>query len=197
MKSLFLSIAGFVSLCASAQQHISINNSITDNGKNLSIVITGTVNGKPVDYNRTFDVSGMSKAQKHALQERVYDSLGLSSPAEPVAAPAPPAPIAPLAPVEPTEPVSLVAVEAPAAPVISAKSQYTQVYAIGGEHPFTKEIGYDPKTGILHMKYRFTKNGEQITKEKSVDAKNTSQQQKEQIIKKYEKEIGVLQPEII
>ena len=85
----------------------------------------------------------------------------------------------------------------PVAPVISSRSQYAETYTIGGDHPYTKEIKYNPQSGILYMKYRFVKNGEEITVEKSVDAKDKSREEREQIIKAYEKEIGVAKPEII
>jgi hypothetical protein len=190
MKSLFFVLGCFISLSVAAQKHISVNQDIDDNGKQLSIKVKGTINGKAVDYSRVFDVSGMAKEQKDALKERVFDSLGL---------PMPVAPLAPLAPATPraiVEPIAPVEVNSPV-PVITAKSEYADIYIIGGDHPFTKETRYNPKTGLLYMKYRFIKNGEEITVEKSVDAKDKSKEEKDQIIKKYEKEIGVLQTGII
>jgi len=191
MKSVLVIIAGFLTISVAAQQkNVSISHSINDDGNTLSVKIKGTVDGKPVDYNRTFDVTGMSKAQKDALKERVYDSLGLPSPVAPVPPIAPTAPrvVIMAAPAPPAEPV---------APVISSRSQYAETYTIGGDHPYTKEIKYNPQSGILYMKYRFVKNGEEITVEKSVDAKDKSREEREQIIKAYEKEIGVAKPEII
>jgi hypothetical protein len=188
MKLLFFVVAGCISFSVTAQKNISVDNSINDDGKQLSIKIKGTINGKVVDFNRTFDVSGMDKEQKNALKERVYDSLGL---------PLPIAPRAPEAPVAPHAVVELVAPAEPGTPVITSKSQYAESYIVGGNHPFTKEITYNPKTGLLYMKYRFLKNAEEITVEKSVDAKGKSKEERDEIIKKYEKEIGVLQPEII
>ena len=195
MKSITLIIAGFLSLSVSAQQkNISINHSINDNGKTLSIKIKGTVDSKPVDYNRTFDVSGMTKEQRDAITRNVYDSLGLPDPT------APRAPLAPLGPLSPRATLELSAPaepNSPAPPVVSSKSQYAESYAIGGDHPYTKEIRYNPKTGILYMKYRFVKDGEETISEKSIDAKDKSREERELIIKKYEREIGVAQPEII
>jgi len=188
MKPILIVLASFVSFSAIAQKKISLNQDINDNGKNLSIKIKGTINEKPIDYNRTFDVTGMTKEQKDELKRRIYDSLGL------------PVPVVPRAPLEPHNTITLSAPaepSAPAVPVISSKSQYAESYTVGGDHPFTKEITYNPKTGILFMKYWFIKNGEEVTVEKSVDAKGKSKEEKDQIIKKYEKEIGILQPEII
>lgn len=197
MKSLLVIIAGFLTVSVAAQQkNVSINHSINDDGKTLSIKVKGTVDGKPVDYSSTFDVTGMSKAQRDALKERVYDSLGLPSPVAPVP------PVPPIAPHMVVAPHIVIVPEPappaePVPPVISSRSQYTETYTIGGDHPYTKEIKYNPKSGILYMKYRFVKNGEEVTVEKSVDAKDKSREEREQVIKAYEKEIGVAKPEII
>ena len=45
------------------------------------------------------------------------------------------------------------------------------------------------------MKYRFTKKGEDVTYERTVDAKDKSKEERNEIIKKYEKEIGLLKTE--
>ena len=196
MKSLLVIIAGFLSLTVIAQKkNVSINHTINDDGKTLSIKIKGTINDKPVDYSRTFDVSGMTKEQRNAIKRNVYDSLGLADPVAPRAPLKPHTPLAPQVLIEPVAPLEPIA---PAtAPIVSSKTQYTETYAIGGDHPYTKEIKYNPKTGLLYMKYRFIKNGEETTEEKSVDAKDKSKEERDQIIKKYEKEIGMLPPEIV
>jgi len=196
MKSLLVIIAGFLSLTVIAQKkNVSINHTINDDGKTLSIKIKGTINDKPVDYSRTFDVSGMTKEQRDAIKRNVYDSLGLADPVAPRAPLKPHTPLAPQVLIEPVAPLEPIA---PAtAPIVSSKTQYTETYAIGGDHPYTKEIKYNPKTGLLYMKYRFIKNGEETTEEKSVDAKDKSKEERDQIIKKYEKEIGLLPPEIV
>ena len=198
MKSLFIVIAVFCSLSVVAQKkHVSINQTINDDGKTLSIKIKGTSDGKPVDYDRTFNVSGMTQDQKDELKQRVYDSLGIELPIPPVAPRAPIAPRASLTLTAPAIPATPAVPAEPGAPTVSARSEYSEMYAIGGEHPYTKEIRYNPKTGLLYMKYRFIKNGEETTVEKSIDAKDKSKEERDTIIKKYEREIGVAQPEII
>ncbi len=47
------------------------------------------------------------------------------------------------------------------------------------------------------MKYRFVKNKEEISMEKSIEAKGKSKQERDELIKKYEKEIGIAKPGII
>lgn len=184
MKLILSVIAALFSLGLYAQKNISIHQNIDDNGGQLSIKVKGTINGNPVDYDRSFDVTGLSKEQRDAIKRKVYDSLGLADPTVPMK------PLKLLKPVSP-------------APVVEAnstnpsKGEYSQLYTVGGDHPYTKEIRYNFKTGLLFMKYRFIKNGEEVTVEKSIDAKDSTKEEREQIIRKYEKEIGVAHPEIV
>jgi len=138
----------------------------------------------------------------------VYDSLGVPKPVVPIApippvapeltltAPAAPASVAvelnePVAPVSPVIELKESVPAAPGAPVVYSKSEFSETYAIGGDNPYTKEIKYNPKSGMLYMKYRFVKNGEEVTYEKSVEARKASKTERSDIITKYEKEIGV------
>ena len=183
MKSLLVIMAVFSSMAISAQKNISISHTINDNGNQLSIKINGTVNGRAVDYDKTFDVTGLNKDQRNAIKHHVYDSLGLPDPVGPKA----PLKLSPSAVPEPTPP----------APVISSGNQFSELYAMGGDHPYTKEVKYNPVTGLLYMKYRFIKKGEEVTVEKSVEAKDTTKEERAQMVRKYEREIGILPPEII
>ena len=192
---LFLAVT-LVSLNALAQKNISITHSINDDGNRLSIIIKGTANGKPIDYNRVFNVSNMNTAERNALKERVYDSLGLSAPTPPHPPIAPRQPITTRESVTVTEPVATGPPLAPNAPVISATSGYSELYSIGGDHPYTKEIRYNPATGMLTMKYRFMKNKEEVTIEKTIDAKDKSKEERDEIIRKYEREIGIVKREV-
>ena len=196
MKSLFLVISCGLALAATAQRHISINQQITDDGKTMTISIAGISEQKPINYKRTFDVAGMSPAEKDALKARVYDSLGLPLPVAPNAALEPHAPArlvnAAMAPIEPLAPL------APMPPtLLMSTSPYQHTYAIGGTHPYTKEVKYNPGTGMLTLKYRFIKKGKEVAAEKTIDAAGNSQEQRDQIIRSYEKEIGLVPPEII
>lgn len=73
------------------QQKASI--SIEDDDRRLSIQVEATIQGKPVSYNRRFDVTGMSRAQKDALRNRVLDSLGVGQRAPLPLSTTPPPPI--------------------------------------------------------------------------------------------------------
>lgn len=78
-----------VSLTATAQTALpaTLTARIDDDDRRLSIQIDGTKAGHTVQYARTFDVTGMSRSQKDALQDQVLDSLGLGdSPTPPPSA---------------------------------------------------------------------------------------------------------------
>ena len=95
MKLLLTSLFLALSLSAMAQQSRTSNlrTSIDDDDKTMTIEVEGTVNGKPVSYNRRFRVTGMGEAEKEALKNRVFDSLGLGeAPRSPMIAAPPPAP---------------------------------------------------------------------------------------------------------
>jgi hypothetical protein len=179
MKSFIFATLLLISISMVAQKNVSINHSINDDGKKLDIKIKGTVNGKPVDYDRSFDVNGMNKEEKDAIKRNIYDSLGLP---DPTVAPAPLSAMAPL--------TTFSAPGADGGPRIVSKDQYSEFYTEGGKHPYTKEIRYNVKTGLLFMKYRFQKNGKSVTSEKSVNARDKSKEEREQIIKAYENDIG-------
>lgn len=98
MKTILTSL--LLGLCVSAlaqpsrssMTHMSIN----DDDKELSIQVEGTVNGKDINYNRRFNVAGLSSAQKDALKNSVFDSLGLGEAPRLPKPPKPPKP--PVAP---------------------------------------------------------------------------------------------------
>jgi len=71
----------------------NLRTSIDDDDKTMAIEVEGTANGKPISYNRRFRVAGMGEAEKEALKNRVFDSLGLGeAPRSPMIAAPPPAP---------------------------------------------------------------------------------------------------------
>lgn len=79
----------------------SVHTSISDDDKELSISVRGTINGKYVDFDRTYDVSNLSEKEKNKLKRSIGDSLGVNlSPTVPLP-PLPPTP--PLPPLPPHE----------------------------------------------------------------------------------------------
>lgn len=86
----------FLSLCvlgaslsamAQTNSSASVNTTINDDGKTMSIQVTGERNGKSIRYNRAFDVAKLKPAEKEAMKNRILDSLGVGE-----APPAPPKP---------------------------------------------------------------------------------------------------------
>ncbi|WP_234736842.1 hypothetical protein [Tellurirhabdus bombi] len=170
MKLLFTSLIMGTSLVALAQDN-SISRSISDNGKTLSIRVKGTQNGKNYDYDRSFDVSNLDKAARNDLSNRILDSLGL----EKLSVPSPPS-----------------APSAPSAPKVSVQSASTQKRnSADGQNPFSKEVSYSSSSGELLLRYKFKRDGKDVLFERTIDARNKSEQERQQLISEVEKEIGV------
>lgn len=84
MKTLAILLLSTFSLSASAQTKKSdVKQSVSDDGKTMHITVKSSKNGKAINYDRTFAVTGMSKRQKDALLKRVNDSLGVNPPPAP------------------------------------------------------------------------------------------------------------------
>ncbi|CAG5003533.1 hypothetical protein DYBT9275_03173 [Dyadobacter sp. CECT 9275] len=178
-KFLTILFAGVTSL-AIAQDKIELSRSIDDNGTTLRISIKGTLNGKRIDYQQTFDVDGMSKGERMELRERILDSLGMAKVE---------APVRPVPPVPPTG--TTVSISGGQEPVVSATDQFAQSYAVGGDRPYTKQIKYNPDNGQMYMRYRFNKNDEEFSYEKTLDASGKSEDERLRIIRDFERQIGV------
>ena len=201
MKTLTITLLALISSAAIAQK-TAISRSINDNGKTLSIRINGTVNGKPIDYDRTFDVASLSKDERNALREHILDSLNVSMPEPPrppVAPRASRAPLTPRAPFTPTAPLpptpptppNSVAIMSSDQSVVSVTNGDNQAMAVGGKHPYTKEVKYDSNSGQLYLRYKFQKDGDDFIYERTIDAPNKSQQERQRMIDGIEQEIGV------
>jgi hypothetical protein len=88
MKTLFSALF-FALLTATVALAQSANNlavSVSDNRQTLTISVDGEQNGKPLRFERTYNVAALSDSARDALKTRILDSLGLAR----VAAPLPP-----------------------------------------------------------------------------------------------------------
>ena len=94
MKSLIPPLLLLAGTLANAQQvsYRNVNTSINENGKDqLSIQIQAErTDGEQLRYNRTFNVAGLTNAQKETLKHKVLDSLGLNTAPPPPGVPMPP-----------------------------------------------------------------------------------------------------------
>ena len=196
MNTLIITLVALSTSVAIAQHQNSLSRSINDDGKTLSIRIKGTVDDKPIDYDRTFDVSGLTRDERDALREHVLDSLHVSMPVPPKrplgprAALAPRAPRAPLPPVAPGHSESLTLMNSDQS-VVSVTNGDNMAVAVGGKQPYTKEVNYNSESGQLHLRYRFRKDGDDFTYDRTLDVQNKSQQERQRIIDDIEKTIGV------
>ncbi|GAB4010015.1 hypothetical protein GCM10028808_19940 [Spirosoma migulaei] len=199
MKTLVTAFLALSASVAMAQHGTSISRNINDDGKTLSIRVKGTVDDKPIDYDRTFDVSNLNKDERDALREHILDSLNVSMPAPPRPPRAPRASLAPHAPMPPRAPIAPRALRSPESTAIISSDQETvsvtngdnQTMAVGGKHPYTKEVKYNSDAGQLYLRYKFQKDGDDVTYERTIDVQNKSQQERQRLIEDIEKSIGV------
>jgi hypothetical protein len=81
----------------------SLSTSISDDDNELSIHVKGTINGKYVNFDRTYNVADLSEKEKNKLIRSVGDSLGVNLNHAPLAPMTPPLPALPPSP--PTPPL--------------------------------------------------------------------------------------------
>ena len=181
MKTIVLLGLTFTGSLAFAQ-HRSISTSTNDDGKTMSISIHGTIDGRSIDFSRTFDVAHMSKAERKELRTHILDSLGLDMPVPPVP-PVPPTP--PTPPVPPVPPVP---------PTEYSDESIRRTHNpidLEGEKPVSKEVNYNSGTGQLFMRYRFKKDGEEVIYERTINAAEKSEAERKRIVENIEKELGI------
>ena len=184
MKKVLTIVLAGVSTLAFAQKKMDLSRSIDDDGKQLSISVHGTVDGKRIDYEKTFSVADLNNEERNNLTERILDSLGL----EKIEAPSPP----PQAPQPPRPPVHFSANGADHhEPVMVWEDESEQTNAVNHSKPLAKEVKYNSESGELFMHYQFMKNGEEFIFEKTVNATQMTVKQRENIIKDFEKEIAL------
>lgn len=186
MKKILTILLAGVSTLASAQHKIDLSRSVDDNGRNLTIRVNGTIDGKAIDYEKTFRVAGLSKEEKAEIKEKVFDSLGIN-----VETPAPPrAPRAPRSypPQQPSAHLSA-GVSEGLSSVILSDSDQAKDNSTAKSKPFSKEVKFNDETGELYLRYQFMKGGEEFIYEKTVDASSKSSRQRDNIIRNFENEI--------
>lgn len=169
-----------------AQQHRSISSSTNDDGKTMSIRIHGTIDGRSINFDRTYDVAHLSKTERKELRTHIFDSLGIEAP-KPLVPPVPPTP-----PTPPTPPIP------PTPPTPPSGVTYSDGYDRSGyiapkplKDGFEKEVKYNSETGELFMRYRFNKDGEEVIYERTINAADKSEKERNNIIEKIEQELGL------
>ncbi|GLU51728.1 hypothetical protein Dfri01_11890 [Dyadobacter frigoris] len=177
MKKYFIILLTTVNSIAFGQSR-SVSKSIEDDGKSMSIHISGTIDGQTITYDHTFDLSFLAKSERMALKEEVLDSLDLSFP------PAPKSPMTPLFDEEP-EPEIYKKHENR----VTERTENTQIEICDKKQPFSKQIKYNAE-GQMYMHYQFVKNGEDFDYERTLNANGKSERERQRIIAETEQEIG-------
>lgn len=166
-----------ITVMAQKSSKSSLSETIQDDGKTLSVKITGDVNGRTVNYSNKFNVKGMSSAEKDALTKRITDSLGIKSSHQP-STPTPPA----------TNSRRVYAFTAPDAPDAPAapKAPRTKIY----EHRDIKSsINDDGET--MYLKFKGTVNDKPVKYERILDVKGKSAKEKNDLIKGITDSLGI------
>jgi len=81
MKILYTLLLSACSMAVMAQTKTNRSRTsqrISDDGKTMHFSISGDVNGNAIDYDKSFDVTILSQAEKDALKQRIADSLGIA-----------------------------------------------------------------------------------------------------------------------
>ncbi|WP_090151303.1 hypothetical protein [Dyadobacter soli] len=220
MKKILTILLAGVSTLAIAQKRAYLSRSIDDDGKKLSIKVSGTLDGKDVDINKTFDVEGMSQEDREALRDKVLSSIAegnleLPAPKAPckesvaVATPKPKHKLKPKSPVPPVAPEPSAgewsdddaSADEPETMAFSSNEMNAEMVSSGkgfikepvSKDPkgFTKHVRYNSETGEMFVKYRFTKDGDEYIYEKTVNAADKSEKERLKIIEKFESEMGL------
>lgn len=192
-KFLTILLAG-VSTLAIAQKRVNLSRSIDDDGKTLSIKASGTVDGKSVDYSRSFNVEDMNKEEREELREKVLESIAagnfnLPEPPHRANADSPVAPPKPAIAPAP-EPMVFSSNEANAE-IISSGKGYIKEPVSNDPKGYSKQVRFNPDSGEMFLKYRFMKNDEEFIYEKTVNAAEKSEKERLRIIEDFEDEIAL------
>jgi hypothetical protein len=192
MKTFSLFGLALVSSLAIAQ-HRSISSSTNDDGKTMSIRIHGTIDGKTIDFDRTYDVANLSKTERKELRAHILDSLGLDMPVPPTPPTPPTPPVPPTPPTPPTPPVPPVPpIESSDSYRVSSQSTHKHTQTItGNDQLFDKEVKYSAESGQLFVHYRYIKNGEEVLYERTLNALNKSAAERQRIVEGIEKELDL------
>jgi hypothetical protein len=79
-KTCLVSLSVAVAVISCSSHDTKITKSVQHHGNDMNVQAHAVINGRKVyDYDKTFDVSGLSKQQKDSLYKHVTDSLDQST----------------------------------------------------------------------------------------------------------------------
>ncbi|KQS33490.1 hypothetical protein [Dyadobacter sp. Leaf189] len=174
---------------ALAQKKCHLSRSIDDDGKTMSIRVTGTIDGREINFSRSFDVAELSRDERTELRDEVMESiasgeLDVPEPPQPVEAPAPVPPV----PALPEEPVVYSSIQ-PEPEFSRSRDPHRKAFDGLESTGYRKHVKYNPQTGELFLQYHFKKNEEEFVFEKTVNAEDKSESERQRIIDNFEREI--------
>jgi hypothetical protein len=158
-------------------QGLSVSKDVQEEGKSISLHLSGTIDGRIINYDHTFDLSFLDKPQRFALNENKADSLDLSL------SPVPEAPS-----FSGDGPELVIPEKAPKRCLLKQENDRNQ--DVDGKQGFFKEVRYNAE-GEMYLHYHFVRNGEDFEYEKTLNAKGKSEKDRQQIISETEQEIGL------
>jgi spore coat protein CotH len=83
MKKILYITCTFVALQAAAQtkqkhDKVNLSKNYSDDGKTMHVKISGTINGKSIEFDRKYNLKGLSAAQKDSVKKHIIDSLAIN-----------------------------------------------------------------------------------------------------------------------
>ncbi|WP_439555026.1 hypothetical protein [Dyadobacter sp.] len=189
MEKILTILLACSSTFALAQQKRHLSRSIDDDGKTMSIRVTGTIDGREINFSHSYDVAELSRHERVELRDEVLESITSGEldvpespqpPLVPVAAPAPPVPPTP------EEPVVYSSIQP--TPEFS-RDPHRKAFDGLESTGYRKHVKYNPQTGELFLQYHFKKNEEEFVFEKTVNAEDKTESERQRIIDSFEREI--------
>jgi hypothetical protein len=177
MKILYTFLLSACSIAVVAQTKTNksrVSQRVSDDGKTMHITVTGDVDGRTVNYDRTFNVANLSQAEKTALKNRIADSLGTSRNGVVVSAQS--------------------AVGVPAAPVVPNVAGRSAVSAhVGGKGSKTTDLrtSVNDNNGTMHLQITGYQAQKPIKYDRKFDVKGLSAAQKNAIVQHVTDSLGV------
>jgi hypothetical protein len=187
MKKILTILLACSGTFALAQKKCHLSRSIDDDGKTMSIRVTGTIDGREINFSRSFDVAELSRDERMELREEVLESIG-SGKVDVPEPPKPPMAPAPVVALTPEEPV-IYSSASPEPEFSRSRDPHRKAFDGLESTGYRKHVKYNPQTGELFLQYHFKKNEEEFVFEKTVNAEDKSESERQRIIDNFEREI--------
>jgi hypothetical protein len=178
-----------VSTSAFAQNRGNLSRSIDDDGRNLSIRVHGTVNGRILDFQKKLDVRGLTTKEKSVLTDRILDSLGVARISYEAKSRRD---YRPFVYREDRRSNKIYSsendVHSNSGAVVASTQNEPQPDAAPVTKSLNKEVWTDDN-GFLYIRYKFMRGKDEIIIEKSTEAAGMSESGKKKFFKDFEKEL--------